>query len=217
MKRTLLRIGSLCALVSVLSVVSFAGQRLTKIQLNGPERIALDSNGNLYVYESYGRRIVRLSLKDDKADVVAGNGKECCYREGALARNTAIYNVYSLAVDPDRNIYMGGRNALDYAFVRVIDAKSGRIRTIANGRMPSPATGVESAQADLSDPEGLAVFRPRFPLSPETVVKHRLAMEGLPSKLAYPTRSQLPWIMRRIFTSSKTAEARFGKLMQRPA
>jgi sugar lactone lactonase YvrE len=158
MKRTLVNVGGLCALISVCSVVSFASQPLTKIQLNGPERIALDSSGNLYVYESYGRRIVRLRLKDNKVDVVAGNGRECCYREGVLAKNTAIYDVYSLAVDPDGNIYIGGRNTRDYAFVRIIDAKSGRIRTIANGRMPSPATGVELAQADLSDPEGLAVI-----------------------------------------------------------
>lgn len=127
--------------------------------INGPCRMAFDAEGNLFVNEEYGDRILRIDWKNKDVDLAAGNGKQCCFRENAQARNVAVYPVYSLALDPQRNLYLGGRNKTDGAFLRVIDHSTGRIRTLANGREPISPDGAPAMDADLADPLGIVAFR----------------------------------------------------------
>jgi hypothetical protein len=125
--------------------------------INGPHQIVFDSKGNLYIHEQYGNRILRLDLKENKLTVVAGNGHQCCRKENVRARKSSIYDVYSIAVDADNNVYLAGRNARDGAFVRVVHSSTDRIETIARGCAPAPALGVKLADANLSDPKGIVV------------------------------------------------------------
>jgi DNA-binding beta-propeller fold protein YncE len=127
--------------------------------INGPCQMAFDAAGNLYVSEEYGNRILRIDWKRNEAEVVAGNGKKCCFKENAPARNVSVYHVESLAMDPEGNLYLGGRNHDDGAFIRIVEAATGRIRSLANGREPVSLAGVPVLDADLSDPLGIAVLR----------------------------------------------------------
>lgn len=127
--------------------------------INGPCRMAIDVEGNLFVNEEYGNRILRIDWKNKDAEVAAGNGKQCCFRENAQARNVAVYRVYSLALDPQGNLYLGGRNKTDNAFLRVIDHSTGRIRSLANGREPISPDGAPAMDADLAEPLGMVAFR----------------------------------------------------------
>jgi streptogramin lyase len=56
-------------------------------------------------------------------------------------------------------VYIGGRNAKDGAFVRVIHADTGRIETLARGSFPGAAVNTKSSDANLSDPKGIVVTR----------------------------------------------------------
>jgi sugar lactone lactonase YvrE len=127
--------------------------------INGPCQMAFDATGNLYVNEEYGNRILRIDWKRKEVDVAAGNGKQCCFKENALASHVSIYQVDSLALDPEGNLYLGGQNSTDGAFVRVVDRLTGRIRSLAAGREPVTLDGVPALDADLSDPLGMVAFR----------------------------------------------------------
>jgi sugar lactone lactonase YvrE len=127
--------------------------------INGPCQMAFDTAGNLYVNEEYGNRILRIDWKKKDVEVAAGNGKQCCFKENAQAQHVSIYRVYSLALDPQGNLYVGGGNKTDGTFVRMVDHSTGRIRSLANGREPISPDGVPALDADLSDPLGMVAFR----------------------------------------------------------
>jgi sugar lactone lactonase YvrE len=129
--------------------------------INGPCQMAFDAAGNLYVNEEYGNRILRIDWKKKDVEVAAGNGKRCCFKENAEPRNVSVYRVYSLALDPEGNLYVGGVNKTDSAFVRLVDHSTGRIRSLANGREPISPDGAPAMDADLSDPLGMVAFRNR--------------------------------------------------------
>src|SRR5271166_3882103 len=82
-----------------------AKRRMTEIAVNGPFQLAFDSQDNLYVVEHYGHRILRIDDSMSSVRVVAGNGKECCFRDGAPARSSSIYSVESMVVDSKGDIY----------------------------------------------------------------------------------------------------------------
>ena len=121
--------------------------------------MAFDRAGNLYVNEVYGKRILRIDWKRHEVQVVVGNGKKCCFKENAEARKVPLDDVYSLAVDPQGDLYLGGRSRTFGAFVRVVDHFTGRIRSMAAGRQPVSPDGVPALDADLSDPLGMVAFR----------------------------------------------------------
>lgn len=152
---------SLCVLLLAILLPHTAKMRASDplhTAINGPCQMAIDATGNLYVNEEYGHRILRIKWEKKEVDVVAGNGKECCFREDELAWKTSVYQVYSLALDPQGNLYLGGRNRTNGAFVRVVDRSTGRIRAVANGREPISPDGTPAMDADLSDPLGMVAF-----------------------------------------------------------
>lgn len=133
-------------------------QDLTKYIINGPYQLVFDSKNNLYVAEHYGRRILRIDLSKSSVDVVAGNGKECCFKEGAPARKVSVYGLESLLVDSSGDIYFGGINAKDGAFIRKVDSVTSTVRTIAGGpaaRAQITSSGVPPLEADVRDPKGM--------------------------------------------------------------
>ncbi|HXH48395.1 MAG TPA: hypothetical protein VNM47_03405 [Terriglobia bacterium] len=129
--------------------------------INGPCQMAFDAAGNLYVNEEYGNRILLIDWKKKDVEVVAGNGKRCCFKENAEPRKVSVYRVLSLAVDPEGNLYVGGVNKTDGAFIRVLDHATGRIRSLVNGREPITPDGAPAMDADLSNPLGMVAFRNR--------------------------------------------------------
>lgn len=133
-------------------------RKLTEYAVNGPYQLAFDSKGNLYVAEHYGHRILKIDFANSSVVVVAGNGRECCFKEGAPARNVSVYNIESMALDTRGDIYLGGINAKDGAFIREVDSATGTVRTIAGGpagRSQITASGVPPLEADVRDPKGM--------------------------------------------------------------
>jgi DNA-binding beta-propeller fold protein YncE len=133
-------------------------QEATTTPINGPHQLVADTNGNLYVSEEYGQRILRIGAADHRVTVIAGNGKQCCRKEDVSAKQSSVYHTYSLAIDSAKNVYISGRNARDGAFVRVINGGTGKITTLARGNFPGAAVGVPAIHANLSDPKGMVVL-----------------------------------------------------------
>ncbi len=124
-----------------------AKRRMTEIAVNGPFQLAFDSQDNLYVVELYGRRILRIDSSMSSVKVAAGNGKECCFKEGAPARSISVDGVDSVAVDSKDNIYFGGRTARDGAFIRKVDGSTNTVSTVAgrpSGSAPITPEGVST-------------------------------------------------------------------------
>lgn len=139
------------------SLPTIASDSALRYAINGPDRIAVDSSGNVYVSEEYGKRILKLDPITQEVTTIAGNGRECCRRENVPAHESSVSDVYSIAVDAQRNVYIGGQNAKDGAFVRIIHAETGKIETLARGTFPGPAVGVRPSDANLSEPKGIGV------------------------------------------------------------
>lgn len=156
-------LASSVALVVVLLLPSHARKRkLTEVAINGPFQLAFDSKDNLYVSEHYGRRILRIDSSMSSVTVVAGNGKECCFKEGASAESVSVWGIESMAVDSNGDIYSGGVNSRDGAFIRKVDAATDTVSTVV-GRSSAPTQitveGVPLHQADVRDPKGIVLTK----------------------------------------------------------
>ena len=146
-------------LIFILQSVELSGRDPLDTAINGPCRLAVDGTGNLFVSEEYGKRILRIDWKRNAVEVVAGNGKECCFKENGLARQSSIYGVYSIALDENGNLYMGGRNHDDGAFVRVVDKSTQCIKYFATSRSAALVDGAPHVNAEVFDPTGIVPLR----------------------------------------------------------
>ena len=98
----------------------------TKTAIDGPSTLVLDNEGHLFVDELWGNRVWRIDLRTNTISIVAGNGKECCYKEGVGATEVGIESPVTLAVDFSGRLFIG-----DQANVRRVDLRSGLISTVA--------------------------------------------------------------------------------------
>lgn len=155
------RLATVLTSVSLAATITLAAGRTDsalRTAINGPHQLTIDARGDLYVNEEYGKRVLRIGSSDHRVTVVAGNGKECCLKDDVPAQQSSVDHVYSLTLDSLNNLYIGGRNGRDGAFVRLVHGSTGKIVTLANGRWMNPAVGVEALNANLSDPKGIAVL-----------------------------------------------------------
>lgn len=137
--RHLARVSILVALIPMGLVLAFAQSSkptlATKTAINGPTSLALYKDAYLFVVElaDYRARVLRIDLKNRTIMSVAGNGKDCCYKEGGRATQVAFRWINSIAVDSQGDLFIG-----DDKQVRRVDAASGLITTVAgNGSFES--------------------------------------------------------------------------------
>lgn len=111
--------------------------------LNGPNDVALDGAGNLYIADSYNGLIRKVASDTGIISVVAGGGNSAGtdgLGNGSLATNTHLNDPVGIALDSAGNLYVAdmGTNT-----VRRIDAVSGISTTVAGngGHLYNAATG----------------------------------------------------------------------------
>ncbi len=112
-------------------IAAFSGDGgpATQASLSAPERIALDTSGNLFIADSGNSRVRRVSGANGVITTVAGNGKTDF--SGDLGPATAAQmDPGGVAVDVDGNIYIADRGNTR---VRKIDAATGIISSVAGG------------------------------------------------------------------------------------
>ena len=141
-------------------------------QLNGPEGVAVDANGNVYIADT-GNRMVR-KLEAGKLLRVAGTGarpgivnRQLALGIGGAARQASFVAPSGLAVGGN-NLYITDRIAqvavkvpiagctLDQCVLSHVAGVAGTTGNL-NGAAFCPAGAIECSQARLNDPRGVAV------------------------------------------------------------
>jgi sugar lactone lactonase YvrE len=124
--------------------------------LAGPDGVALDSAGNLFIADTSNQRIRKVDHATQNITTVAGNGNFGFSGDNGPATSASLSNPFAVAVDSAGNLLIsdfGGQR------VRKVDS-SGVITTIAgNGTASFSGDGGSAASSGLSSPAGLAVDR----------------------------------------------------------
>jgi uncharacterized protein (TIGR03437 family) len=123
--------------------------------LNGPEAVAVDAAGNLYIADTFNGRIRRVGT-DGIITTAAGVGSTGFYSgDGGPAKNAALSLPTDVAVDRAGNLYIA-----DFGNSKIRMVANGVITTVAgrtNG--PPPVDGEAAVNARLEGPTGVTVDR----------------------------------------------------------
>jgi len=134
-------------------VVGFSGDNgpATSARFTDPEGIAVDSAGNLYIADTVGSRIRKVS--NGVISTVAGTGTYGFSGDNGPATSAQLSYPHGVAVDSAGNLYIG-----DTANESVRKISNGVISTVAgNGTSGFSGDNGPATSAQLSTPEGVAV------------------------------------------------------------
>ncbi len=120
--------------------------------LNGPEGVAVDAAGNLYIADTFNHRI-RMVAPDGTISTFAANGFPGYGGDNGPATNATLQLPTDVAVDAQGNVYIA-----DFGTSRVRVARNGMMTTCAgNSYGVQPADGELAVSVRLSGPTGVAV------------------------------------------------------------
>ena len=129
------------------------GGAAVSVELNNPQAVALDHNGNLYIADSSNYRIREVGTNGN-INTVAGTGTYGYSGDGGPATGAQIMYPIALLVNGAGNLYFADGNNNR---IRVVSA-NGNIDTAAgNGSSGYTGDGGEGVLAALNNPSGLAI------------------------------------------------------------
>lgn len=131
------------------------GGPATSAELNFPDGVALDTNGNLYIGDARNNRIREVALSSGTITTVAGNGAPGYSGDGSLATNAELDFPSRPFVDAAGNIYIA-----DYQNnrVRKVNVTTGIVTTIVGTGVAGYAgDGGSATSAELNGPLSVAV------------------------------------------------------------
>jgi DNA-binding beta-propeller fold protein YncE len=129
------------------------GGPATKALLPGARAVCVDGRGNTYVCEREGHAVRRVDARGI-ITTIAGTGKAGYTGDGQDARQAAFRGPKGIRCDRLGNIYVVDTE--NHA-IRVIDAKTHKVRTVAGGRKGAGGDGKDATQAGLNRPHGCVV------------------------------------------------------------
>jgi hypothetical protein len=136
--------------------------RATFSQLDHPDAVAVNANGDVYIADTYNNRVLEVT-PSGFITVVAGNGRPGYSGDGHPGIFASLDQPTGLAVDAKGNLYIA-----DSAnnVIRRVDARTGIITTVAGDYAADQANdglggfsgdGGPATSAQLNDPQGVAV------------------------------------------------------------
>ena len=130
------------------------GGPATSAQLFYPKALALDSAANLYIADTYGGRVRKVTASTGIINTVAGNGDEAGDSgDGGQATKAEVYPT-GVAVDAAGDIYI----ASSTGSVRQVNAATEIISRVAgNGYYGYSGDGGSATLGELDYPQGLAI------------------------------------------------------------
>jgi trimeric autotransporter adhesin len=134
------------------------GGLATSTRLRYPLAVAIDTSGNIYIADTYNRRIRMVTKSTGIITTVAGNGTVGFSGDGGLATSARLYYPQGLSVDASGNIYIADtRNDR----IRMVTKSTGIITTVAgDGSLQYgdySGDGGLATSATLSRPSGIAI------------------------------------------------------------
>ncbi|HLK22199.1 MAG TPA: hypothetical protein VKT81_24800 [Bryobacteraceae bacterium] len=140
-------------------ISGFAGDGgpATAAEISDPAAVALDSSGNLYIYDTGNEVIRKVDASGNISTVVGTPFKSGATGDGGLA-NAATLNLHAgggLAFDKSNNLYIA--DVLNSA-IRMVNATTGKISTFAGtiGKYGNAGDGGAATSAQLTYPFGIA-------------------------------------------------------------
>ncbi|MFE0177167.1 hypothetical protein ACFWZ2_33165 [Streptomyces sp. NPDC059002] len=123
--------------------------------LNAPTRIALDSDGNLYIADSGNNRVRRVDAATQTITTVAGDGSSGFAGDDGPAVKARLDRPTGVAVDPEGNLYIADT---ENHRVRRVDAVTQTITTVAgNGTEAFAGDDGPAVEAALDTPGDVVV------------------------------------------------------------
>jgi len=136
-------------------VFSFSGDggQALNAQMNGPQGVAVDASGNIYVSDT-SNHVVRRVASNGVITTVAGNGSAGFGGDGSAATSAQLNSPAGLAVDAVGNLYIADSQN---ARVRRVST-SGSISTVAGSGTPGfGGDGAAATAAQLNTPLSVAL------------------------------------------------------------
>ena len=131
------------------------GGPATSAELNFPDGVALDNDGNLYIGDAQNNRIRKVTIATGIITTVAGNGVAGFAGDGQLATNAELDFPSRPALDAAGNLYIAD---FQNNRVRRVDAVTNVITTIAGtGTAGYGGDGSAAAAAELNGPLSVTV------------------------------------------------------------
>lgn len=129
------------------------GGPATEAQLNEPYEVRFGQDGNIFFVEMRNNIVRRVDAKTGIISTVAGTGKAGFSGDGGPATKAQLKSPHSITLDRSGNLYICD---IGNHRVRVVDLKSGIIRTFAGTgeKKPTP-DGAKIAGTPLNGPRAL--------------------------------------------------------------
>ncbi len=131
------------------------GSAATSAQLHGPQGLAVDAAGNLFIADTLNAKVRKVSAASGVINIVAGSGTPGYGGDGSAAASAQLNLPIGVAVDSSGNVYIAD---FGNSRVRKVSASGAIIGTVAgNGSTGYSGDGGPAANAQLNGPQGVAV------------------------------------------------------------
>ncbi|HUA83172.1 MAG TPA: Ig-like domain-containing protein [Bryobacteraceae bacterium] len=136
-------------------VAGFSGDGgpATAAELDTPQGVALDSNGNLYIADYYNERVRKVVLSTGVIATVAGNGNYQYSGDGAAATAAGV-DPFDVAVDSTGNLYIADNYN---SRIRKVTASTQNISSLAGSKTFGNSGNGTATGSVLDGPQGISV------------------------------------------------------------
>ena len=181
------------------------GGLATKAEFLGPNGIAIDQAGNLFIADTYNLRVRRVDHATHKVSTYAGNGSSCSTPpcgDGGLATNASLSSAFALAVDSAGNLYIA--DPYDQV-IREVNAGTGIIDAVAGNYVKCTSGKIRLRRWRTSNQRQICAF-----LLGLRWIRREICLSPTPSTIVSGVwtqrrKSSMPSPSRGLSTSAETA------------